>query len=96
MFAEELKAEFLKRVSIILDMDDLTKVEKISAIGKVFVEFEKRNKALMKAKIPIPVKARRAPTAYNLFIKEKMGEMTTDIVPSKERFRMASMLWNRG
>ena len=93
MFAEELKAEFLERVSIILEMEDLTKVEKISAIGKVFAEIEKRNKFLIKANIPLHVKQRRKPSAYNLFIKEKMGEMTDDIIPSKERFKRASMLW---
>ena len=95
MFAEDLKAEFLERASIILDMDDITKAEKISAIGRLFVEFEKKNKALLKANIPIPIKARRKPTAYNLFIKEKMGETTDDVVPSKERFKRASMLWKR-
>ena len=93
MFAEDLKAEFLERASIILDMDNLTKAEKISAIGRLFVEFEKKNKALFKANIPVPIKARRKPTTYNLFIKEKMAETTDDVIPSKERFRMASILW---
>lgn len=93
MFAEELKVEFLERVSIILDTDDLSKGEKISAIGKVFAEFEKKNKFLLKANIPPLVKQRRQPTAYNLFIKKKMGETMERVIPSKERFKQASMLW---
>jgi len=71
MFAEELKVEFLERVSIILDTDDLSKGEKISAIGKVFAEFEKKNKFLLKANIPPLLDAIRyegnlLPTIYSL------------------------------
>ena len=93
MFAEELKVEFLSRVSLILEMDDLSNAEKVSAIGKVFSEIEKKNKSLeLKSFVPI-VKVRRQPTAYNIFIKTKMTELSTKVVPSKERFKIASKLW---
>ncbi len=95
MFAEELKTEFLERVSIILEMNELTKVDKISAIGKVFGEIEKKNKALIKANIPPPLKQQRTLTTYNLFIKEKMTEMADSVIPSKVRFKKASLLWKQ-
>ena len=95
MFVAELKTEFLERVEIILNREDLTEVDKKSIIGKLFVDFEKRNKSQLSKLIVPPSKEKRQPTDYNNFIKEKMGELKDDIIPSKLRFKTASGLWKK-
>lgn len=95
MFVAELKAEFLERVEIILNREDLTDNEKKSVIGKLFIDFEKRNKSQLTKFILPPIKDKRQPTDYNNFIKEKMGELKEDIIPSKIRFKTASSLWKK-
>jgi|688.fasta_scaffold06307_4 hypothetical protein len=95
MFVAELKTEFLERVEIILNREDLTDVDKKSIIGKLFVDFEKRNKSQLSKLIVPPSKEKRQPTDYNNFIKEKMGELKDDIIPSKLRFKTASGLWKK-
>lgn len=95
MFVAELKTEFLERVEIVLNREDLTDVDKKSIIGKLFVDFEKRNKSQLSKLIVPPSKEKRQPTDYNNFIKEKMGELKDDIIPSKLRFKTASGLWKK-
>jgi len=93
MFVEVLKDEFLGRVSCILERDDLTEKEKVSVIGKIFVDFEKRNKSQLSKLVAKPAKEKRELTAYNLFIKEKMGALEKDVFASKNRFKVAASLW---
>lgn len=95
MFVVELKTEFLERVEVILGRTDLSENDKKEIIGKLFVEFEKRNKTQLTKLVLPPIKERRKPTDYNNFIKEKMGELKDDILPSKLRFKTASSLWNK-
>jgi hypothetical protein len=95
MFVAELKTEFLERIEIILNREDLTDIEKKSIIGKLFVEFEKRNKSQLSKLIVPPLKEKRKPTDYNIFIREKMGELKDEIIPSKNRFKTASGLWKK-
>lgn len=42
---------------------------------------------------PKPEKKKRAPSAYNLFVKEQMSKMKD--VPPKERFSKISELWKK-
>lgn len=93
MFVEVLKDEFLGRVSVILERTDLTEKDKLSIIGKIFVEFEKRNKSQLSKLVVKPVKEKRELTSYNLFIKEKMGALEKDVFASKNRFKVAASLW---
>lgn len=93
MFVDDLKDEFLGRVSGILERTDLTEKEKLSVIGKIFVEFEKRNKSQLSKLVVKPPKEKRELTSYNLFIKEKMGALEKDVFASKHRFKVAASLW---
>lgn len=95
MFVVELRTEFLERVEIILNREDLSDVDKKSSIGKLFVEFEKRNKSQLSKLMVPPSKEKRKPTEYNIYIKEKMGELKDDIIPSKYRFKTASEMWKK-
>lgn len=95
MFSEELKKEFLERIETILDNDNLSNYDKKSIIGKLFTDFEKRNKTIISSNIICPIKQKRNPTAYNIFIKEKMQELKEDVIQSKFRFKKASNLWNK-
>lgn len=95
MFVAELRTEFLERVEIILNREDLTDNEKKSVIGKLFIDFEKRNKSQLSKLIVPPSKEKRQPTDYNNFIKDKMGELKDKIIPSKLRFKTASGLWKK-
>ena len=95
MFVADLRTEFLERVEIILNREDLTDVDKKSIIGKLFIDFEKRNKSQLSKLIIPPSKEKRQPTEYNNFIKEKMGELKDDIIPSKIRFKSATGLWKK-
>lgn len=95
MFVDDLKIEFLNRVETILNRDDLTEKEMIDVVGKLFVDFEKRNKSHLSKLFVPPPKEKRKPTAYNLFIKEKMGVLEDEIIPSKVRFKTASSLWKK-
>ena len=93
MFIIELQNEFLKRVEEIINRDDLTISDKKSIIGKLFIDFEKRNKTQI-SKLYLPqFKEKRQATEYNLFMKNKMKELKTDIIPSKFRFKKASSMW---
>lgn len=94
MFSTELKTEFLERVEVILNNEDLSTSDKKTIIGKLYVDFEKKNKAQL-SKLVIPqIKEKRKPTEYNIFIKEKMEELKNDVIQSKFRFQKASNLWN--
>jgi len=93
MFADDLKVEFIDRVSIILDKTDFTESEKISSIGKLFVEFDKRNKSRQSSMYVPQPRAKRAPTEYNLFIRDKMVQLKDGFYASKVRFAVASSLW---
>jgi hypothetical protein len=95
MFVAELRTEFLKRVEIILNHEELTDNEKKTIIGKLFIDFEKRNKSQLSKLILPPLKNKRQPTDYNNFIKDKMVELKDDIIPSKLRFKTASGLWQK-
>lgn len=95
MFSEELKKEFLERIETILDNDDLSNYDKKSVIGKLFIDFEKRNKSIISNNIICPIKQKRNPTTYNIFIKEKMKELKEDVIQSKFRFKKASNLWKK-
>jgi len=95
MFVDELKVEFISRIETILNRGDLTENEMKETIGKLFVDFEKRNKAHLSKLVVPPLKAKRQPTAYNLFIKEKMNVLEGEVVPSKLRFKTASSLWKK-
>ena len=95
MFVIELRTEFLERVEIILNREDLTDTEKKSVIGKLFIDFEKRNKLLLSKLIVPASKEKRQPTDYNNFIKDKMGELKYEIIPSKLRFKTATGMWKK-
>ena len=95
MFVPELKAEFLERVDVILNREDLSEIDKKSIIGKLFIDFEKRNKSKLSKLILPPLKEKRQLTKYNTFIKDKMFELKDDIIPSKLRFKTASAMWNK-
>jgi len=95
MFVSELKDEFLVRVETILNREDLTYIEKKSIIGKLFIDFEKRNKSQLSKLILPPIKEKRQLTDYNIFIKDKMNELKGEVVPSKLRFKTASSMWKK-
>jgi hypothetical protein len=95
MFVVELKEEFLVRIETILNREDLTEIEKKSVIGKLFIDFEKRNKSYLSKIILPPLKEKRKLTFYNIFIKDKMDELKNDVIPSKHRFKIASSMWKK-
>ena len=95
MFLAELKEGFLLRIEEILIRDDLTDGDKKNIIGKLFMEFDKKNKSLISKTILPPVKEKRKLTTYNKFMQEKMKELENTIVPSKIRFKKASAMWNK-
>ena len=95
MFLAELKEEFICRIEEVVIRYDLTDAEKKSIIGKLFMEFEKKNKSQISKTILPPVKDKRKLTIYNKFMKEKMKELENTIVPSKLRFKEASAMWNK-
>ncbi len=95
MFVVELKEEFINRVELILEREDLSEIEKKSIIGKLFIDFEKRNKTHLSKLILPPIKEKRQLTDYNIFIKDKMIELKGEVVPSKLRFKTASSMWKK-
>jgi hypothetical protein len=95
MFVEELKEEFLVRVETILNREDLSDNEKKSIIGKLFIDFEKRNKSQLSKLILPPLKEKRQLTEYNNFIKNKMKELKNEVIPSKLRFKTATSMWKK-
>jgi hypothetical protein len=95
MFVEELKEEFLVRVETILNREDLSDNDKKSIIGKLFIDFEKRNKSQLSKLILPPLKEKRQLTEYNNFIKNKMKELKNEVIPSKLRFKTATSMWKK-
>lgn len=95
MFVAEVKTEFLERIEVVLNKDNLSINDKKTIIGKLFIEFEKKNKSqLIKLVVP-QVKKKRVPTEYNNFIKQKMDELKEEVVQSKFRFKVASKMWQK-
>ena len=95
MFVPQLKDEFLERIELIINREDLTEVEMKTIIGKLFIDFEKRNKSHLSKLFVPPSKEKRKLTDYNIFIKDKMVELKGEVVPSKLRFKTASSLWKK-
>jgi hypothetical protein len=93
MFVAKLEEEFLCRIEEVLIRDDLTDGDKKNIIGKIFMEFEKKNKSQISKIILPPVKEKRKLTIYNKFMQEKMKELENTIIPSKLRFKKASTMW---
>ena len=86
------KEELIKRLSKLKNDDrEYSKTELLTIIGKIYVDVYKEKKL----KLPKEPKAKKEPSAYNLFIKEQMKILLEKgIISSNERMKIASSLWN--
>jgi len=93
MANEIFKSALKSRLHEILRDDvEFTKSELCAVIAKVYVSVAKEYK-ISKINCVVPP-ARRKPTEYNLFIRDRIAEMSV-CEPSIVKFRKAACLWKQ-
>ena len=82
-------SDLIARITAFIEAqtEEISKKDLTSAVGKIY-------DSLKKTKVEGEVK-KRAPSPYNIFMKEEMAKLKDNKMSSTEKFKYVAVLWNQ-